>query len=63
MAPDIEPRHPIEEPTTELEHVTIENDDAPDECVIFPQGAGDGDHGSAWLIAHGNGFVSLDSMR
>ncbi|WP_226481220.1 DUF7511 domain-containing protein [Natrinema amylolyticum] len=52
-----------EEPTAELDHVTIENDDAPDECAIFPHEASEDEQMTAWISAHDDSFVSLESMR
>ncbi|THE66149.1 hypothetical protein D8Y22_04315 [Salinadaptatus halalkaliphilus] len=52
-----------DEPTAELDHVTIENDDAPDECAIFPRHATDRRLSTAWIVAHDDAFVALESMR
>ena len=47
----------------ELDHVTVENDGAPDECAIFPYEATDEELATNWIVALGDGFVDLDSMR
>lgn len=60
--PDIEPRRP-DEPTTELDHVTIENEDAPDECGIFPHESSELDQRTNWIVAHDDSFVDLTAMR
>ncbi|ELY70903.1 DUF7511 domain-containing protein [Natrinema versiforme] len=52
-----------EEPTTALDHVTIENDDAPDECAIFPYDASEDELMTAWISAYDGSFVALESMR
>ncbi|QCS43654.1 hypothetical protein [Natrinema versiforme] len=51
------------EPTTELDHVTVENDDAPDECAIFPHEASEDELRTAWISAYDDSFVALESMR
>lgn len=58
---DIQPR--TDEPTTELEHVTVENEDAPDECAIFPREASEEVLMTNWITAHEGSFVPLESMR
>ncbi|WP_246998688.1 DUF7511 domain-containing protein [Halosolutus gelatinilyticus] len=52
-----------EEQPIDLEHVTIENPDAPDECAIFPRGADDDELMTTWITAHDDSFVDLASMR
>ncbi|WP_222919935.1 hypothetical protein [Natrinema sp. SYSU A 869] len=52
-----------EESTAELDHVTIENDDAPNECAIFPHEASEDELMNAWIAAHDDSFISLESMR
>ncbi|PCR92317.1 DUF7511 domain-containing protein [Natrinema ejinorense] len=52
-----------EEPTVQLDHVTIENDNAPDECAIFPHGASEDELMTNWITAHDDSFVDLQSMR
>lgn len=52
-----------EEPPVELEHVTVENDDAPDECAIFPRHASGSVLTTTWISAHEEGFVDLETMR
>jgi len=58
---EIEP-HP-DGPRHELDHVTIENDDLPDECAMFPAESSDIDHVASWIVAHDDSFVSLTEMR
>ena len=59
---DIEARPPTE-PTTALDHVTIENEDAPDECALFPRESSDLDQMTNWIVAHDDAFVDLTTMR
>ncbi|ARS89527.1 DUF7511 domain-containing protein [Natrarchaeobaculum aegyptiacum] len=47
----------------ELDVVTVENDDAPDECAIFPRNASEEQLMTTWISAHEDSFVGLDSMR
>lgn len=63
MTPDTQRKRPVDETPIELEHVTIENEHAPDECAIFPREASEDELATNWLIANGGGFVSLESMR
>lgn len=51
------------EPPSELEHVTIEPDEAPAECAMFPRGGTEEQLHSQWITAHGRSFVELESMR
>ncbi|WP_254522832.1 DUF7511 domain-containing protein [Natrinema caseinilyticum] len=57
--------HPsdTEEPTLEFDHVTVENDHAPDECAIFPRDASEDVLMTAWISAHDDSFVDLESIR
>lgn len=52
-----------EEQQTVLEHVTVENDDAPDECAIFPRDADEDVLMTTWISAHDDSFVDCESMR
>ena len=58
---DIEPQHP-DEPTVDLDHVVLENDELPDECAIVPAASSDIDHVASWIVAHDASFVSLLEM-
>jgi len=51
------------EPMLELDHVVIENDDAPDECAIFPLEASETELLTAWISAQDSAFVTLESMQ
>ncbi|WP_276255781.1 DUF7511 domain-containing protein [Halomontanus rarus] len=46
-----------------LEHVTVENDGAPDECALFPCEATETELHTTWMTAQGESFVDLESMR
>lgn len=52
-----------EEPSAELDHVTVENDDAPNECAIFPREASEAELMTTWITAHDDAFVAVESMR
>ncbi|SEH12694.1 hypothetical protein SAMN04487967_0920 [Natronorubrum sediminis] len=62
MNTNADSHHAESEPTT-LDSVTIENDDAPDECAIFPRGVSDDILTTTWITAQADSFVSLESMR
>ncbi|SDQ29670.1 DUF7511 domain-containing protein [Natronobacterium texcoconense] len=49
--------------TLELDHVTVENDDAPDECAVFPREASEEELMNCWIVAQEHSFVDLESMR
>lgn len=51
------------EPPAEFDHVTVEHDDAPDECAIFPREASEDELLTTWISAHDGSFVGLESMR
>lgn len=66
MSHDIDSRRERTEPddpTVELDHVTIELDSAPDECAIFPRDASDEQLLTCWITAQGGSFVDLESIR
>ena len=63
MTPDAEHPRPTDASPIELDHVTVENEDAPDECAIFPREASEEQLDTQWIVALEDGFVSLDSMR
>lgn len=46
-----------------LEHVTVENDGAPDECALFPHEATESELHTTWITAQEGSFVDLESMR
>lgn len=69
---DTRPTHPAREDTAfepesesrpPLESVLVENDDAPDECAIFPYEATDAELDRAWISALEGSFTDLESMR
>lgn len=49
--------------TGELDHVTVANDDGPDECVLFPQEASDAELMTTWIAAFEGSYVDLESAR
>ncbi|MXV63491.1 hypothetical protein GS429_15790 [Natronorubrum sp. JWXQ-INN-674] len=63
MNTDADSHSPTDEPTTDLDHVTVENEDAPNECAIFPREASEDELMTNWITAHDESFVSLDTMR
>ncbi|WIV66814.1 DUF7511 domain-containing protein [Natrialbaceae archaeon AArc-T1-2] len=52
-----------EEPSVDLVHVTIDPDDGPSECAIFPRDDRDDQRRAAWITAQDGSFVELESMR
>ncbi|SIR77606.1 DUF7511 domain-containing protein [Natronorubrum thiooxidans] len=52
-----------DDPTPELDHATIENENAPDECAIFPREATEEELMTQWITAHDGAFVSLETMQ
>lgn len=56
-------RTTTEDPVFELDHVTIENENAPNECAIFPRDATEEELMTNWIEAHDEAFVDLESMR
>lgn len=56
-------RTETESPPFELDHVTIENEGAPDECAMFPRHATEEELMTNWIEAHDDAFVDLESMR
>lgn len=64
MTSNIDVTPPVtDEPPIELDHVTVENDDAPNECAIFPREASEDQLMTTWISAHDESFVALESMR
>jgi len=51
------------EPTFELDHIVVENDDGPNECAIFPPEAEETELLTAWISAHEGAYVDLESMH
>ncbi|WP_255170504.1 DUF7511 domain-containing protein [Natrononativus amylolyticus] len=56
-------RTDTEQPTFELDHITVENDDAPNECAVFPREATEEELMTHWITAHEGSFVDLGAMR
>ena len=52
---------PGDEPS-ELEHVTVDCEDEPSVCAMYPRGYGDEDVATRWITAHEGSFVSLLEM-
>lgn len=46
-----------------LDHVTVENEHAPDECAIFPREASDEELTTNWIAALEGSFLTLETMR
>lgn len=63
MSLDADTDSPTDASPTELDCVTIENEDAPDECALFPREASEDELEGAWIVAYDDGFVPLESMR
>lgn len=56
-------RSDLDQSEFELDHITVENDDAPDECAVFPREATEEELMTAWITAQEGSFVDLESMR
>lgn len=52
-----------DEPSIDLVHVTIDPDDGPSECAIFPRDGTDEQLRAAWITAQDGSFFELDAMR
>lgn len=47
-----------------LRSCTVERDDGPDECTLFPHSADTTDERmTTWITAHGDAFVDCQTMR
>ncbi|ELY52089.1 MULTISPECIES: DUF7511 domain-containing protein [Natronococcus] len=53
----------FDETSIELDSVTIQHNDAPNECAMFPRDASDIELMTNWIAAYDDGFVRLESMR
>ena len=51
------------EPPVDFEHITVKNEDTPDECVIVPRRASEKQLTTAWIVALEGSFVDLGTMR
>lgn len=50
-------------PPLGFDYVTIENENAPDECAIFPRSATEEELMTNWIAADEDSVVDLESMR
>ena len=50
-------------PTPAIEHITVENDDEPNECALFPQDASENELLTTWITAQEGSYVDLESTR
>ena len=53
---------PAEQPAL-FEHVTVENEDYPDECAFVPPESSSAPEATTWILAVGDGFVDRAAMR
>ncbi len=60
---DIRPSQTTDELPQKFEHITVENDAAPDECAIVPTDATDTELATNWIAAYDDEFVALETMR
>ncbi|WP_394741245.1 DUF7511 domain-containing protein [Natronococcus roseus] len=60
--PDAE-QTPSRDTSLELDSVTIQNNDGPNECAMFPRNATEMELMTNWIAAYDDGFVRLESMR
>lgn len=49
--------------STTLEHVTVEYEDAPDACTMYPRTCSEDDLATHWITAEEGAFVDLTTMR
>ena len=66
MSHDVDTRPNVTEPTEsspELEHITVENDEAPDECALFPREASERELLTTWITAQEGSYIDLESAR
>ncbi|WP_254766851.1 DUF7511 domain-containing protein [Salinilacihabitans rarus] len=62
--PDVDTRRDGADPQSPpIDHVTVENDDAPNECALFPREASEEELLTTWITAHEGSYVDLESMR
>ncbi len=54
---------PADEPISEIDHITVENDDEPNECALFPASASESELMTTWISAQEGSFVDLASSR
>ncbi len=47
----------------DLEHVTVENEDAPDACTMYPRKCSEAEMPTHWITALEGSFVSVAEMR
>lgn len=60
----IEASHGVDaERSTELEHVTVEYEDAPSACTLYPRRCSEADLLTHWITAEGDSFVDLSDAR
>lgn len=55
--------HSTDEDAARLEHVTVENEDAPDACTMYPRECSEAEMATHWITALEGSFVSLEEMR
>lgn len=46
-----------------LEHVTVEYENAPGACTMYPRDRSDADLTTHWITAEEGSFVDLEAMR
>lgn len=49
--------------TTHLEHVTVENENAPDACTMYPRECSESEMATHWVTALEGSFVAVSEMR
>ncbi len=61
--PSEAPLPPTDEPTLEIDHITVENDDDPNECALFPATASEAELTTTWISAQEGSYIDLESIR
>lgn len=46
-----------------LEHVTVENEDAPDACTMYPRECSESEMATHWITALEGSYVALEDVR
>lgn len=46
-----------------IDHITVENEDNPNECALFPASATEAELMTTWISAHEDSYVDLASTR
>lgn len=56
-------RERTDDGSEELEHVTVEYENAPSACTMYPRDCSEADLATRWITAKEGSFVDLSEMR